>query len=120
MMNHLLVAHGSIEDALKFLLARGGDSYNRRRGHDLSYAFLLSDIFAEFAFDLSRMRPREGMAIARYKGKLQGQQPKLSDRQQRELCRMHATAEYSIGEIAELFSVSKATVYRTLKPRVCP
>ena len=31
------------------------------------------------------MRTREGMAIARAKGKLRGKQPKLSERQQREL-----------------------------------
>ena len=43
--------------------------------------------FAEFEADLIRMRTREGMAIARAKGKLRGKQPKLSDRQQRELCR---------------------------------
>ena len=73
--------------------------------------------FAEFEADLSRMRTREGMAIARAKGKLRGKQPKLSDRQQRELCRMHATGEYSISDLAELFSVSRPTVYRTLKRR---
>ncbi len=70
--------------------------------------------FAEFEADLIRMRTREGMAIARDKGKLRGKQPKLSDRQQRELCRMHATGEYSISDLAELFSVSRPTVYRTL------
>ena len=32
--------------------------------------------------DLIRHRTREGMAIARSKGKLRGKQPKLSDRQQ--------------------------------------
>ena len=47
--------------------------------------------FAEFEADLIRMRTREGMAIARAKGKLRGKQPKLSEKQQRELCRMHAT-----------------------------
>ena len=51
--------------------------------------------FPEFEADLSRLRTREGMAIARTKGKLRGKQPKLSDRQQQELCRMHATGEYS-------------------------
>ena len=35
--------------------------------------------FAEFEADLIRMRPREGMAIARAKGKLRGKQPKLSE-----------------------------------------
>ena len=76
--------------------------------------------FAEFEDDLIRMRTREGMAIARAKGKLRGKQPKLSDRQQRELCRMHATGEYSISDLAELFSVSRPTVYRTLNRRHSP
>ena len=76
--------------------------------------------FAEFEADLIRMRTREGMAIARARGKLRGKQPKLSDRQQRELCRMHATSEYSISDLAELFSVSRPTVYRTLNRRHSP
>ena len=57
-------------------------------------------------------RPRQG--------KLRGKQPKLSDRQQRELCRMHATGEYSISDLAELFSVSRPTVYRTLNRHHSP
>ena len=36
--------------------------------------------FAEFEADLIRMRTREGMAIARAKGKLWGKQPKLSEK----------------------------------------
>ena len=76
--------------------------------------------FAEFETDLIRMRTREGMAIARARGKLRGKQPKLSDRQQRELCRRHATGEYSISDLAELFSVSRPTVYRTLNRRLSP
>ena len=38
----------------------------------------------------------------------------LSVKQQWALCRMHATGEYSISDLAELFSVSRPTVYRTL------
>lgn len=41
--------------------------------------------------------------------------PKLSDKQQRELCRMHGTGTYSISNLAEVFAVSRPTVYRTLK-----
>ena len=76
--------------------------------------------FAEFEADLIRLRTHEGMEIARAKGKLRGEQPKLSDRQQRELCRMHGTGEYSISDLAELFSVSRPTVYRTLNRRHSP
>ena len=76
--------------------------------------------FAEFEADLIRMRTREGMAMARSKGKLRGKQPKLSDRQQRELCRMHATGDYSVSDLADIFSISRPTVYRTLKRHVSP
>ena len=70
--------------------------------------------FAEFEADLIRMRTREGMAMARAKGKLRGKRPKLSDKQHKELWRMHDTGEYSISDLAELFSVSRPTVYRTI------
>ena len=64
--------------------------------------------------DLIRLRTREGMKIARAKGKLRGKQPKLSEKQQKELTRMYTTGKYSISDLAELFSISRPTVYRTL------
>lgn len=71
--------------------------------------------FAEFEADLIRMRTKEGMAVARAKGKLKGKKPKLSDRRQTELRRMYDTGEYSISDLAELFDVSRPTVYRVLQ-----
>ena len=71
--------------------------------------------FAEFESDLIRMRTREGMAIARARGKLRGKQPKLSDRQSRELRRMYDSGDYSVSDLAEVFRVSRPTIYRTLK-----
>ena len=71
--------------------------------------------FAEFEADLIRMRTREGMAVARVKGKLKGKKPKLSERRQAELRRMHGTGDDAISDLAELFAVSRPTVYRVLQ-----
>jgi len=35
-------------------------------------------------------------------------------RQQAELVRMHATGDYTIAELTEVFSIGRATVYRVL------
>jgi DNA invertase Pin-like site-specific DNA recombinase len=70
--------------------------------------------FAEFEVDLLRMRTREGMAIARARGRLRGKQPKLSARQQRHLRDLHERGEHTVSELAELFSISRASVYRSL------
>ena len=60
------------------------------------------------------MRTREGMAIARAKGKLKGKPPKLSPTRRALLLKLHKAGEHTIAELAELFSVSRATVYREL------
>lgn len=71
--------------------------------------------FAEFETDIIRLRTREGMALARAKGKLRGKKPKLTEKQQAELTRMYCTGTYSISDLAELFRVSRPTVYRTIR-----
>jgi DNA invertase Pin-like site-specific DNA recombinase len=70
--------------------------------------------FAEFEVDLLRMRTREGMAVAGAKGRLKGRKPKLTNKQQAELRRMRGTGDYTITDLAELFNISRPTVYRTL------
>ncbi|EGM1627954.1 recombinase family protein [Salmonella enterica] len=70
-------------------------------------------MFAEFENDLIRLRTREDMVV-RAKGKPRGKQPKLSEKPQEELCRMHETGQYPISDLVELFSVSRPTAYRTL------
>ena len=71
--------------------------------------------FAEFESDLIRLRTKEGMAIAKAKGRLKGKPPKLSKMQQTELKRMHESGEYTVSDLAKIFSVSRATIYRTLE-----
>jgi DNA invertase Pin-like site-specific DNA recombinase len=71
--------------------------------------------FAEFEVDLLRLRTREGMAIARAKGRLRGKRPKLSIRQQAHLVQLHQSGQHTITELAELFSFSRPMVYRVLE-----
>ena len=75
--------------------------------------FNMLGTFAKFEADLIRMGTSEAMAIARAKSKLGGKRPKLSEKQ-KELCRVHATGHYSIGDLARVFAVSRPTVCRTL------
>jgi len=95
------------------ILALGSSRYNPGEPMGKMSLNILAT-FAEFEADLIRLRTREGMAIARAKGKLRGKPPKLSAKQQKELVQMHGTGKYSISGLAELFSVSRPTDYRTL------
>ncbi|MEU7767540.1 recombinase family protein [Nocardia sp. NPDC049190] len=94
-------------------LSLGSSIYDPADPMSKMFFNMLAD-FAEFETDLLRMRTREGMAIARSRGKLKGRRPKLTTRQQAELVRMHASSDYTIAELMEVFSVGRATVYRVL------
>jgi len=71
--------------------------------------------FAEFEADLLSLRTREGMLVAKGKGRLKGKPPKLSTSQQAHLIKLLEAGEHTIPELAELFSVSRATVYRVIQ-----
>lgn len=70
---------------------------------------------AEFEADLIRARTREGMKVAKAKGRLRGKKPKLSADQEALLADLHGRGEHTIGELAELFGVGRSTVYRALE-----
>ncbi|MEV0386045.1 recombinase family protein [Nonomuraea sp. NPDC050643] len=95
-------------------LSLGGSIYDPADPMSKMFFNMLA-VFAEFEADLLKMRTREGMAIARSKGKLKGRAPKLTARQQAELVRMRASGDYSIADLMELFSIGRATVYRVLE-----
>ena len=54
------------------------------------------------------------MAIARAKGRLRGKQPKLSPRQEAHLVELYRAGEHTIGELEELFPVTRSTIYRAV------
>jgi DNA invertase Pin-like site-specific DNA recombinase len=70
---------------------------------------------AEFEADLIRARTREGMKVARAKGRLRGKQPKLTPAQEAHLVELHRAGRYTSAELAELFSVARSTVYRAIQ-----
>ena len=70
---------------------------------------------AEFESDLIKMRAREGMKVAKAKGRLRGKQPKLKPNQAKHLFELHDLGTYTQAELAELFGVGRSTVYRTIE-----
>ncbi|MCA1699055.1 MAG: recombinase family protein, partial [Actinobacteria bacterium] len=69
---------------------------------------------AEFEADLIRARTREGMKVAKAKGRLRGRAPKLTPRQEAHLVQLYTAGEHTTGELAELFGVARSTVYRAV------
>jgi len=77
---------------------------------------LLFNVLAMVAeSDLIRLRTREGMKVAKAKGRLRGKQPKLNHRQEAHLVTLLNGGEYSTAELADLFGVARSTVYRAVE-----
>jgi DNA invertase Pin-like site-specific DNA recombinase len=64
--------------------------------------------------NLNHLRTREGMAIAKRKGKLRGKQSKLPESAQRSIRRRYATGEVSLADLAEEYGVGRSTIYRVI------
>jgi len=107
----------SVPDALGILgqlsasgvrFALGGSVYDWNNPFARMFLQILA-VIAEFEADLIRQRTREGMDIARQKGKLRGKQPSLKPTQDREIRRMHDSGDYNVSEIAELLASAALT-----------
>lgn len=72
-------------------------------------------MIAEFERDLIRMRTREGMQVAKAKGKLRGKAPKLPPNQEKRLVELWRTGEHTTAELAADFGVARSTVYRAVE-----
>lgn len=72
-------------------------------------------MIAEFESDLIRMRTREGMAVAKAKGRLRGKAPKLPPNQEKRLVELWRTGEHTTAELAADFGVARSTVYRAVE-----
>lgn len=77
--------------------------------------FTVLSMIAEFEADLARMRTREGMQIAKAKGRLRGKPPKLKPRREAHLVELYRDGRHTTAELAEMFGVARSTVYRALQ-----
>jgi DNA invertase Pin-like site-specific DNA recombinase len=94
-------------------LSLGGSIYDPKDPMGKMFFNILAT-FAEFEVDLLRMRTREGMKVAKAKGRLRGKQPKLKPKQEAHLVALAGAGEHTPTELGELFGVSRATVYRAI------
>lgn len=74
--------------------------------------FHVLSMVAEFERDLISMRTREGMEVARRRGRLRGRQPKLTVAQERHVADLMQQRKHTPAEIAGLVGISRSTVYR--------
>lgn len=68
--------------------------------------FNMLAMVAEFESDLIRARTREGMQIAKAKGRLRGRKPKLSPAQEKLLVETYRRGQHTTAEIAAVFNVA--------------
>ncbi|MEU0818982.1 recombinase family protein [Streptomyces mirabilis] len=71
--------------------------------------------FAEFERDLLVQRTKEGMAVAKAKGKLTGGKPKLGPAQRKHLRELYSAGTHTITDLQTEFKVGRATVYRIIQ-----
>lgn len=72
-------------------------------------------MIAEFEADLIKLRTREGMKVAKAKGRLRGKPPKLTPKQEARLVELHRAGQHTTAELAELFGIARSTVYRAVQ-----
>ena len=76
--------------------------------------FTIISGFAEFERDIMRSRTMDGLAAARARGRNGGRPSKLSEKQKTEIIRLYQEGR-QVQEIADLFGVSRPTIYRVVE-----
>ena len=74
----------------------------------------LMGIFAELERDMIRERTKAGLAAAKSRGRKGGRPAKLTGEQKTLAREMLADNRHSVGEVARVLRVGRATVYRAL------
>lgn len=78
--------------------------------------FKMLAVLAEMERDLISERTRAGLESARARGR-SGGRPKKDNKQVEKALKLYDTEQYTVREIEEMTSVSKATLYREIRKR---
>jgi DNA invertase Pin-like site-specific DNA recombinase len=76
--------------------------------------FTMVAAFAEFEHSMMVSRTKDGLAAARARGRRGGRKAKLSPLQIKEIQKLYREKELTVQDIAEMFHVSRPTIYRVL------
>lgn len=100
------------------LQARGIELVSIRDSIDTTTAvgkamFKMLAVLAEMERDLISERTRAGLESAKARGRVGGR-PKKDNKQVRNAIKLYETEQYTVKEIEEMTTVSKATLYREL------
>lgn len=79
------------------------------------FIFHIFAALAEFERDIIRERTLAGLKAARARGRTGGRRPKLSEDQIATARQLYNAKKHTVGQIAAIVGVSRATVYRALE-----
>jgi DNA invertase Pin-like site-specific DNA recombinase len=77
--------------------------------------FTMVAAFAEFEHGIMQARTKDGLAAARARGRVGGRKPKMTPARTAEAKRLYEAQEMTVQAIADLFGVSRPTIYRAIQ-----
>lgn len=86
-------------------------------GKDAYYVFNVNKAvaFAEFEHSIMQGRTKDGLAAARARGRVGGRKPKMTPARISEAKKLYEAQNKTVQEIADLFGVSRPTIYRHVR-----
>lgn len=71
--------------------------------------------FAEFEHEIMVARTKDGLAAARARGRVGGRKPKMTPERVKQARKLYDERSMTVQQIADLFGVSRPTIYRALE-----